>query len=739
MIEAYRIGVNLALSGTISTDIAKVGAQFDALNVILNRSKMALNELASGMRALRNTAVATAEAWTQAARAMERAAAAGKAANAMGAGAAPAAAGTGMAAVAAALASRGNAQRSVGAPGGPLLLGGPGGSGGTFAGGPGSGGTLATGGGGRNGGPIPLNLGASGGSGMPAMPGHTDLAMATAGYGALGYGIFEFMKNVTGAGVEVGHLKSQLTGLGMSADQATEALKISQQQQRETPGITTAGTMTIIRDLMTTLQNAKEALDPETIQSFSRAAVILGASGKGDAVHELFKSMQAGELRGVLKAGPDGNISTATLETFLKNVITTTLVTGGRVGPSEQLQFIKSSGLGGAMLTDPALFADAIAPILSMGAARAGTGVQAFAQQFAAGKMSDAGAKMLLGMGLVTLPPGHQDLKEYKAGIGQYRFPPSVLSGFEQARTTPTDWIMQVLLPKLDAYMTKTNGKAPANEQELMANRMAGAAAVASRIPGGNLIGDIIRNYALIERDRTAIASGNQRDAWANSQTDPRVKMEALSAALNGLFVALSGPVMDTVIGVVRNLTNGLNMLSTWAQNHPDTAGRLVEIAAGLGTLSIAIAGISAALLVAGPMIRLAKYGAGVAGAAGSAAAGTSAGAATVGILGTLARWASPVAGFLYGMSPTTANAGEAENVRRLKADGAFGPQSGVAPMQPKQQDMKVELRGPVTLDGRAVGNVVASGIAKAGSGPSSGTTGFDLRGSPIGAGSSIP
>ena len=464
--------------------------------------------------------------------------------------------------------------------------------------------------------------------------------------------------------------------------------------------------------------------------------------------------MQMGELRGVLKADENGNISSETLQGFLHNVINTTLVTGGRIGPAEQLQFLKSSGLGGAMLSDSSLFADAIAPILSMGAARAGTGVQAFAQQFAAGKMSDAGAAILEQMGLLHIPAGH-DIDEYKSGIGQYRFPPSVLTGYEQARTNPTDWIMQVLLPGIDRYMAQANGKAPANDQELLGNRMAGAAAVASRIPGGNLIGDIIRNFALIQRDRQAIATGDTRDYWANSQTDPRVKMQALGAALNGLFAALSGPVMDTMIGIIKNLTSALNAMSSWAQGHPETAGRIIEVATALGTLSVALAAIAGTLLVLGPMIRLARWGLAWPGAA-LAAAGAGAGGGALAAAGGVLR--GGIRGGIYGYAAHEALGMVDPNDRvgswidrnipgaswldnfasHIGLGRSYDQQKSVAPSA-QPHDMTVNMNGKVTLDGRVVGNIVANGVAKSMSGPSTGTTNFDVRAGTVGGNAAAP
>lgn len=751
MIEAYRVGVNLALTGGITADLQKVGAAFDALNVIIRSTQQHVNGLASGMRGLARVGKSAADAWKEAAAAMERAARAAKAAGGSmrmpgdGGGSGSAASPMRMPPLLMLPAP----QTGFTMPGGPYPTGGGSrplppnyplmlqGGGGTFAGGPGSGTgrpMMVPSGAGGGGGGIPLNFKGSGS--LPGMPSSGDAMAAGVGFGAVGYALLEFSKSVVGAGVEVGHLQAQLRALGFTQEQSNRALTLAQGAQQSVPGITTGGALEIIKNLAAVMQKAEEALSPDVLSSFSRAAIVLAAAGKGNAVAELFKSMQAGELRGVLQAGPDGEISTDTLQKFLKNVITTTIVTGGRIGPSEQLQFIKSSGLGGAMLSDRSLFADMIAPMLSMGAARAGTGMQAFAQQFSAGKMSDAGANLLMEMGLLNLPAG-TDLKQFKSGIGQYRFPANALTGFEDARSNPVEYIMKTLLPKIDEYGTKHYGAAK-NDEDLLGQRMATAAAVASRIPGGNLIGDVIRNFALIQRDRDSIAKGTDRDAFGIAQTDPRVKMQALSAALNGLLVALSGPIMDTAIGGIKHITDALNWLSQKSVEYPVAAGRIMEVVAGLGALSAAIAGVAAVLFFAGPMIRVAKWAA----AGGAVAAGTAnvaSGGVLATIAGALARYATPAAGFLLGFQPSSTNNGERDNLSRIRTSGQsmFGGYAGVAPTA--APNMNVELRGPVMMDGRVVGDLVAKGIAKAGAAPSGGTTGFDVRAGTAGGLMGIP
>lgn len=641
MFEAYAIGVRLTLQGNIGADLTKVGQQFDALNRIIGRSQMAVNELAAGMRGLSRVGQSAAAAWTQAANAMERAARAARSATGSmsgGAGgfapqASNPAAMAGMVAAAAAVASAN--QRRLPAPqtGFTLPPGLPTGGGsvpllpyvpsnimpytanGSFAGGPGtgSGGTalMATGGGAGGGGPIPLNLGGAGGGPGAPMPTHSQFATAAAGFGALGYVLMHAVEASVKARTEVEHLQAGIGLMGMTSEQVKESLTRATDLQRNVPGITIGGGLHIIKDLLAVTQNVHDALDPTLLRSFAQAGVVLTAGGKGNAIAELFKAMQAGELRGEF-SGANGQPDPAKAAAFLQSVLATTIQTGGRVGPAEILQFIKSGGMGSAMLGNRDLFADAIAPIISMGSARAGTGIQAFAQQFSAGKMSDAGANMLLEMGLLQNMPGNSIAaqqaymkRNYKVGIGQYRLPPDKLVGMGDPNTNPREhpieFMERVLLPRIDTYNQQHYG-APRDDKDRDAQRMATGASVASRIPGGNILGDVIRNWPLIMRDREAIAEAlkrGQNDGAFNQiqATDPKVKMEAFGAAMNGMLIALGGPIMDSAISAIKTLTTVLNAVSDFASKHPDMTKNIMLATAGVGAFSVAMAVLSGALV----------------------------------------------------------------------------------------------------------------------------------------------
>lgn len=768
MEEAYAVGITLALGGNIGGQLAKVGEAFEALNKVIKSSQMAVNELASGMRGLERVGKSAAAAWTQAAAAMERAARAAKSAGIPNPGAAPGAqrpaetpppapnasfAQMGAVAGLGALAGGGGGASLpplLGAPGGPplppsapfMLTGPAGGGGGGIP--PGGGlGTASP----SPGGPLPLNYTAPPGAAPRAPLNHGDAAAAMAGFGAVGYALTEFVKGAFEARAEVEHLQSALGLMGLTTAQTSDALKIATDVQQGTPGVSIADGLHIIKDLMAVTQNPKDALDPGLVAEFARAAVVLKSAGKGDAISELFKAMQAAELKGRF-VGPDGQPDPKAAEGFLRNVITATMQTGGRYGPAEILQFEKSGGFGAAMLSDKAQFAQAIAVAMSLGAQRAGTGIQAFALQFTAGRMSDAGAKMALEMGIIK--PG-TDLRADRVGIGYYRIKPDEMTGVKDPKddphSQPFNYMHDILLPAIDKYNLRHLGK-PKDDQQRAEQRNATAAAMSARIPGMNVLTDVIRNQALIDRDVDAMAKallrGDNKSIFDQQQaTDPNVKTQAFTSAMNGLLVALGGPIMDSALGMIKDLTALLNTISRFAAEHPDTARRIMDIVFAVGAFSAAMAILSGVFLVAAPMVRVLGFlAAGIEGLAGATTLFAAGGAAMAGITAVIAA-VTALAAVFAGFHVGGLNEGEAAELDKLYPNRPrgipLGP-SGSTPMGPVRPQSYVppaatmkptQINTTVNMDGKAVARAVSYHQVNELSGPSRGTTSFDPRMTP--------
>lgn len=465
---------------------------------------------------------------------------------------------------------------------GPFMLGYDGREG-PFSGGPGSGGALGPPGTPPRG-PIPLDFPHG-----PRPTVGTDWAEATKAlsYEAAiqAYAGYAALRDIFDQGMSLGVARTQFRELGFSDAQSESAIAESDAIRRGVPGASQAAVLGYIKDLGILTQRPQEALDKTALTDIARMGVVLESVGKGDQAEQLFAALQAGELHGEL-SGKDGQIDTAKLQRFLREVETASIVSGGRIGPAQVLQFLKSSGIAGAMINDERLFADQMAPILSMGAANAGTALQGMMQQFGSGKMSEAAVKLLEEAGIV--PPG----AAVKVGMGQYRLKPGAMAGYEVLTGTPDSpadpirFIKEYLEPAARRYDMKTLGYTDQAHEQLFMQLLA------SRIPGGKYLGDILRNYPLIMRDREAMGAGQTRDAFGIAEQSPQVQLAQMQAAFHAMMAALGDAAMPAATAAMRSLTDALNRIDTWAKAHPEAAADALKALAGAVA---AFAGASAA------------------------------------------------------------------------------------------------------------------------------------------------
>ena len=416
------------------------------------------------------------------------------------------------------------------------------------------------------------------------------------GGGLLGRGLTGFGGATIEAKSDYGHQATMLRAMGWSDSDLARAGTAAMKAQR--------GIFTITHNMKEPMQLAPALL---------RASVVLSEVDKGGELRQLFQSLQAGELRGV--------ISAEQLPNFIRLIETAAVTTGSRAGPAEILQFLRSSGISGRILANPDLFGQFHPEIMSTGASRAGSGLQAFFQNFGAGRMSDAAVKTFLEqMGLAK-----EGSKFVKAGIGQWMAVSGGLKGEELVYGgNEAQFMREVLLPAIDEYNKSHFGYTNA----LLEART--GAALSNRIAGGRFLGEYFTELPLSDKYSGAMREGSTRDAYqVFAQNDPTLKARGLQATWTGFLTPLSsGPIMDAAMKALQGLTGGLNALGKVADEHKLLGSILVGIAEGLGALALAAAGLNAALWLAGPIVRTAKY-------AGSVATGEAMGAgATTGLPG---------------------------------------------------------------------------------------------------------
>ena len=627
MINAYKIGVELALTGNVARVIADLTRHFETLNTAVKSVQSSLSGLTQGMRGVADAGKAAAQAWTEAANAMHRAQSGGGGGGARGPGGGGAGGGGGF---------------------GGFLPG--------FAGGA-AGGFLASGGGYGGGGGGNLRLGGPGGGGMPpltpgggggaggggaAMSSH-GYALAAAGYGMAASGLAAAGRATLGAAGDVSHLRAMLLAQGVSPATADSVVAEARGVARSTPGITIGHALGAAIDLKSVLGGTHE--DPASmgpamtaLPAFVQMMAVLNIAGRqrGDPT---YAAARAQELLGHLVDERTHGVSSEALQHQLDMATRVSVATNMRVSPTDYLAFAKQARAAGMSLSEDALYGNIPAIIMGMGGSRAGTGAMAMFRQFSAGTMTQNRAEELQRLGILDQRATWQH--------GRVNTMQRDLTGYDQMVSNPVQWIHDVITPAL----------ARSGVTDRLAQARAGQS-LASTQTGGGFIANVIAAWAAIEKE-----GANIRSAQTGSQAlttlagaDYTANTAGFGAAFHNMLTDLGGPMIQPAIDQMNSLGTAMKAIGEFASAHPDLVRRLGYIAEGLAIFAAGSAAVAGLAFLGGPMVRhLTALGEVAASFAGP---GVTAGMAAV--VGWLARIAGPVGAIGLVMTPSETNGGRA-------------------------------------------------------------------------------
>lgn len=538
---------------------------------------------------------------------------------------------------------------------------------------------------------------------------HDDLLFTGIGLGAIGETIKGALEEVFRSGIEVQHRAAQLRLAGFSPAQVEAARQAAFQTQRNLPGTGVETNLEIIRDLFSVTQNANEAM--RFMPQFAKMGAILGAEGQGDQVKELFDAMRAGELRGALSKPGSNELDPARFQKFIEGLTTAVVGTAGRVTPRDYASLLQQAGVGGVRLSDEFLLTEAPALMMAMKSIRAGTAISSF-NQSEFGRLFKPYGQEQERIGLIA--PGGFHVGSHAGGGGTIT--PGALRGQELAQTNPFLWITRVVEPLIRADIARRTGTAAVNMQDPKAVLNAELTELYRLFPRATItreFEDLLRNRAMFLRYAQALGPHGpmkpQQFFQDLQSNDVQIHLTALGEAIKAFGAALSGPAQQTLVKYLDELTAAFNKMAAWAQAHPKMAHQLVEVAAGLTAVAVALGTLSTALFFLGPMLRTLRGAARLVGIGGGGAAaaesagGVAAAAAGKSVLGsiapavsiplTLSGDAGPNSG---GVSPQEAAKIRADAVRKgIPTPGqaiydwlfGSGSTSQVSPPTPKKGD----------------------------------------------------
>ena len=235
-------------------------------------------------------------------------------------------------------------------------------------------------------GPIPLNIGRV--PRVPNLPRLPTLPPVSPGMKLLGgYAGYETVKGAYEQGAEVDDILAKMATMrvqgadGRSTPAFTPAMiarskTMALGMMRSTPGLGYAGALDVVLQTAGLLGDANEAIQAAPGLAFN--AQVLSRYGKGDAVTQIEKAVQAGELTGL--TGANGKINVPRLLDFTNRLTQTSVAMGGQLDLGKYLTGIRQFGLGSDAASLEFLTADLPAYMKIMGERRAGTALSSLQQ-----------------------------------------------------------------------------------------------------------------------------------------------------------------------------------------------------------------------------------------------------------------------------------------------------------------------------------------------------------------------
>ncbi|VVE74772.1 phage tail protein [Pandoraea captiosa] len=397
-------------------------------------------------------------------------------------------------------------------------------------------------------------------------------AMAGAGIGATAAGAVVGMPVKSGLH-ESKHMATEIQrvrALGLSDKETKEAIDFA--RQMKTFGTSRTENTELMRDALTVFADAHHAeMVTPLLAKMKFANKALYGDEKGEENDKKFMDMlKVIEMRGGLTSEAEFNKQA----NMVQKVLT---ATGGRVGPEEWLNLIKTGGLAAKGINSDAFYYQLEPLVQEMSGNRVGTALMSAYSGLYQGRTTKRAAQNLDALGLIG---DRSKVSNDKAGQIAH-INPGALKGSELFRENQFEWMEQVLLPALAAKGI--------TEKQAVLDAIGG---IFSNRTASNLFGqmylqrDQIRKNEKLNRGAADIGTLDKL-----AKDSPTGKELDLQAKVHDLWLEMGERVLPMYVAGVEGLSGVVKGLTGFMEHHTVVAK----------VVMLAIAGIAGALLLIGP------------------------------------------------------------------------------------------------------------------------------------------
>jgi hypothetical protein len=644
---------------------------------------------------------------------------------------------------------------SGGGRGGVFLPGPSGGGGGSggggivpFGGGPGGTppGGGAGGGGGGGGGAGGGGAGAGGGGGM------NGFAAAYAGGMIKNFGetIGGALVATTKDAAEYTHQLELMKIAGMSAKDVAEATTVAWKTSRDITTSTATSNLQMIGELRSILPDVNLSISEAVhfLPQVAKLNAVMGSLNGGKAPEGLaYSTLRAVEMMGGTVDPKTGKQDPERAAKMIDAITQAAIMSHGKISPNEWVGFAQQASAVVKNMDPAKVIGQNATLIMEMGGKRAGTALTSMNQQVVGGVMPQRMVEDWEKYGLIDT---HKVTKT-RTGV---RLAPGAIKGEDvfKGEGGALDWMVNVFIPTLkhagldnkqisDNIIRLFGRQTTQREASLMVTQQQ----------------QMQRDIAMQKQAATAGSGFGELNS-----NDPNTIKSAFSAQEESMMTAIGKAAMPMVLSAMKSMTSMFTAIGEFATRHPGiTKAILVAVAAlaafavVFGSILVVVGTIAAAI---GAIAALASTG--VAWAIAGIAAGIVAiGAAVLainwtGLLADVTGWLSSIVSAVSNWLSNMVNAVRSHLPTWLGGiDKPVGP-NGAAPSGAPASDVSRGNAGggadrhsnaqlaamiaekmsgaKVMLDGHAVGSFMLDHLNREASRPSTGTSGFDTRLSPL-------
>lgn len=387
--------------------------------------------------------------------------------------------------------------------------------------------------------------------------------------------------------------ENRIAAFGLGDAASADAIQFA--KAMKTYGTSATDNIALVRDAMAVFADTHHAemVAPTLARMKFANEAMFGEEEGADNERKFMDMLKVIELRGGL----------ASAEAFKRqaNIVQQVLTaTGGRVGPEEWLNVIKTGGIAAKGLKDEAFYYQMEALVQEMGGNRVGTAMMSAYSNLYQGRTTKRAANNLERLGLVD----PNKVKHDRAG--QIAFlDVGAIKGSELFRSNQFEWMEKVLLPQLEAKGITEQNQVLDTIGSIFSNRTA-----------SNLFAQMYLQRQQIHKNASLNAGADGIDQlYEKGLSTAQGRELELLAKRADAYKQMSDTLLPAYLDVLETVTEAIKGLTSWMQENPRAAALMLKglvlvgaLAAAFGALALTLASLIAPFAVINFGLALFKF-----------------------------------------------------------------------------------------------------------------------------------